>query len=270
MCMKLLTRIKEYCKKYDVAIKYLVEVISDLKVIPMIRGKSFEYTVSDRLREKLSNAWEVKNLNINAQPGVHDIDVFVIRKSDKKEVKVECKLTKNDSFSINKNIAELRVKCMRSRTFSDNASASRMARHYGVSKAALLIHADSYRQGDFDFVITSLGNSMWTTLDGVYTFDGKKADFDFLHQLFPENFTDFNKFQQEAFNFLLVAKSSELIISPNNNLRCTRKKCKDSNSDINCGFIPNYPIVNLNDVASGSSVWKKIHNVENIFNKYLE
>lgn len=265
----MLTRIKDYCKKYDIALKYLIEVISDLKVIPMIRGKSFEYTVSDRLRNELSNSWEVKNLNLNAQQGNHDIDVLVERRADRKKIKVECKLTKNDSFSIRNNRAELRVKCMRSRTFSDNAAASRMAQHYGVSKSALLIHADSYRQGDFDFVITSLGNSLWTTIDEVYTFDGKKADFDFLHNLFPEDFTSFSEFQQQAYNFLLIAKSSDLIVSQNSNLKCTRKKCKDSHTDIDCGFIPNYPIVNLNDVASGNSCWKTIANVEQVFNNHL-
>ena len=269
MCIEILRRIKEYCKKYDVALKYLVDVISDLKVIPMIRGKSFEYSVSDRLRAILSNSWEVKNLNINAQPGNHDIDVSVIRKTDKKEIRIECKLTKNNSFRLKKDHAELRVKCMRSRTFSDNAAAARMARHYGVSKEFLLVHADSYREGDFDYVITSLGNSMWTTIEDKYTFNGNREQFNYLNKLFPDHFTDFDKFQEQAFNFLLFAKSSDLIVSPKNKLVCTRRKCILVNSQNDCGFIPNYPIVNLTEVAKGTSSWKRIGIIEDCFNNFL-
>src|SRR3989338_2937159 len=125
--MNILKKIQDYCRKYDIAIKYLLDVISDLKVIPMIRGKSFEFSVSDLLKSKLSKNWKVENLNINAQQGTHDIDVQITRINDKKKIRVECKLTKNDSFQINQEGAEIRVKCMRSRTFSDNPAATRMA-----------------------------------------------------------------------------------------------------------------------------------------------
>ncbi len=268
--MNILKSIQKYCKKYDIAIKYLLEIISDLKVIPMIRGKSFEFSVSDLLKSKLSRDWKVENLNINAQQGTHDVDVQITRISDKKKIRVECKLTKNDSFQINQNIAEIRVKCMRSRTFSDNPAATRMATHYGVDRNQLLIHADSYREQDFDFVITSSGNSMWTTINGRYTFDGNIEQFNLLKRLFPDNFKDFKKFQQEAFNFLLFAKSSDMVVSTNNNLKCTRNKCKNKGTDTNCGFIPNYPVINLNDVASSNSHWKRISSIEAEFNNFLD
>lgn len=268
--MNILKKIQQYCKRYDIAIKYLLEVISDLKVIPMIRGKSFEFSVSDLLKSKLSRDWRVKNLNINAQQGTHDVDVQITRILDKKKIRVECKLTKNDSFQINQDNAEIRVKCMRSRTFSDNPAATRMATHYGVDRAQLLIHADSYREQDFDFVITSLGNSMWTTLNNKYTFNGDIKQFNLLKKLFPDDFKDFKKFQQEAFNFLMFAKSSDLVASTNNNLKCTRKKCRDKGADTNCGFIPNYPIINLNDVATTNSPWKRISCIESEFNNFLD
>lgn len=265
----ILNGIKNYCKNYDVLMKYLVEIISDLKVIPMIRGKSFEYSTSDRLKEELSDRWEVKNLNINAQPNIHDIDVLVIRKKDNKQIRVECKLTKNNSFIINNDIAKIRVKCMRSRTFSDNASAERMAKNYKVSKEALLIHADSYRKEDFNFVITSLGNSMWKTINNKYVFNGYKKYFDFLKNKFPNHFNNFHNFQQETFNFLLFAKASDIAVSTMNNLKCTRKKCKNNGTDKNCGFIPNYPIINLNDVEKNKGPWKMIKYIETEFNNFL-
>lgn len=270
MSLMIFEKIKEYCKKYDIALNYLVEVISDLKVIPMIRGKSFEYTVSDMLKNTLSQKWKVENLNINAQQGVHDVDVLVTRISDKKKIRVECKLTKNDSFAISGNVAELRVKCMRSRTFSDNPAATRMAQNYGVNRNSLLIHADSYREQDFDFVITSLGNSLWTTINEKYVFNGNKQQYDFLKHLFPEHFKDFSKFQQEAFTFLMFARSSELVVNQRNNFTCTRRKCQLAGTQSNCGFIPNYPIVQLNNVAKNIGTWRKFSNLETEFNNFLK
>lgn len=267
--MFILKKIRKYCKRYDIAIKHLLDIISDLKVIPMIRGKSFEFSVSDLLKSKLPKDWKVENLNINAQQGTHDIDVLVTRTQDNKKIRVECKLTKNDSFQMNQNIAEIRVKCMRSRTFSDNLAAARMAMHYKISKDQVLIHADSYREQDFDFVITSLGNSMWTTIKEEYLFNGNLEQFNLLKSLFPSGFKNFKKFQREAFNFLMFARSSDLIVSPKNNLKCTRKKCKDKGTNVNCGFIPNYPTINLNDIAKSTGPWKRIQDIESAFNNFL-
>jgi hypothetical protein len=50
---RILLQVKQYCKKYDVPIESIVDVISDLKVIPMIRGKAFEFAASVLLKTKL-------------------------------------------------------------------------------------------------------------------------------------------------------------------------------------------------------------------------
>jgi hypothetical protein len=263
-------KLQNYCNKYNVPMQSLVDVISDLKVIPMIRGKAFEFTAVEVLQHILpKNNWKVEHLNMNAQQGTKDIDVSVTRLSDNKEINVECKLTKNDSFKIEENKAVLRVKCMRSRTFSDNAAATRMATNYKVNRELLLMHADSYRMQDFDFVVTTLCNSFWTSEeDGQYTFSGKIDDYKFLKELFPNKFTSFDRFQSDAYYFLLFARSKDIAVAKDNNLACTRKKCINNKTHQECGFIPNYPVVNLNDVAEGKSPWKLIENIESEFKKF--
>ena len=246
-------KIEEYCERYDIPIEYLTEVISDLKVIPMIRGKGFEFTISMKLREYLSsNAWSVENLNINAQQGIHDIDVSVKRLRDNREIRVECKLSKNNSF---RNNGSFRVKCMRSRTFSDNPAAIRMAGAYGIRKNLLLMHADSYRATDFDFVFSTLGNSFWRTINGLYTFAGTRTQYGILHDLFPHDFTSFENFKSDSFNFIIYAKASDLTCSPSN--PCNRRRCIANGSNSNCGFIPNYPTGDMISIH----VWRQTNSV---------
>jgi hypothetical protein len=88
--------------------------------------------------------------------------------------------------------------------------------------------------------------------------------------LFPDKFTDFANFQKEAYSFLLYAKSKDLIISERNGVSCTRKKCIRNGNHHNCGFITNYPSVNINEIAMGTSVWKVLNNLEEDFNTFLE
>lgn len=267
---QLLESLKRYCNEYDIPINRLIEIISDLKVIPMIRGKSFEFTVSDELKNILpKDNWVIHNILTNAQTGTIERDLSVIR-SDLKKINVECKLSKNNSFQIVKDIGFFKVKCMRSRTVSDNEMAVRMAQNYGISKDLVLMHADSYRQQDFDFVIASLGNAFWVTKEGKYVFNGTETQHTFLKNLFPDNFKNFGNFQKEAFNFMIFAKSSGLIVHPNNNINCSRKKCIKNGTGANCEFIPNYPIVGINDIAQNKGSWKQIKYIEKEFNNFLD
>jgi hypothetical protein len=268
----ILQELNEYCKKYDIPIEYLIDVISDLKVIPMIRGKAFEFSAAAKLKDILSQrAWRVEHLLLNAQQGTHDIDVAVERIKDKKQVKVECKLTKNDSFRIISNDnCELRVKCMRSRTVSDNETATRMAQHYHIPREMILIHADSYRESDFDCVLTSIGNAFWISEEsGKYVFNGTREQYAILKRLFPQQFTTFDNFQRETYNFILIACSKDLCVYTMNGIKCTRRKCAIKGTQDNCGFIPNYPIINLKEVAEGRSIWRTIDKAEKLFNMHL-
>ena len=145
-------KIKKYCEYYDIPIYNLVEIISDLKVIPMIRGKGFEFTVSNILSDILpKDKWSISNPNINAQSEIHDVDVIVMRNIDEKKIRIECKLSGKDSFRIQEGLPKFKVKCMRSRTISDNEMATRMAQKYGVDRELVINHPDQYREGDFDF-----------------------------------------------------------------------------------------------------------------------
>ncbi len=203
------------------------------------------------------------NVNINSQLGTRESDILVTRVKEK-AINVECKLAKNDSFAIKsvmiagllQDIGLFRVKCMRSRTVSDNETATRMSADYGIPRKIVLMHADNYREQDFDFVVASLGNAFWTTINGKYEFNGTNEQFKFLKRLFPKQFTSFDKFQEESYNFLLIARSKELIVSPLNRITCSRKRCKTNGTQDNCGFIPNYPLINLNNVANGIGPWK--------------
>lgn len=266
----IIIKLQQYCDTYNIPIEHIVDVISDLKVIPMIRGKAFEFTVTNVLKNFLPQSrWKVEHLNIQAQPGTHDIDVAVTKLSSTKRINIECKLAKNNSFQIKGNSAMFRVKCMRSRTVSDNAMATRMARNYRVSRELILMHADSYREQDFDFVITSLGNSFWETKNNIYTFNGNISQFNLLKKLFPSRFSTFNNFQKDTFKFLLFARSKDIVVSTRNGLSCQRRKCIKNGTGGNCGFIPNYPIVSINDVANGRSPWKLIETAERKFNNFL-
>lgn len=271
---KVLEKLKKYCDYYNIPSKHIVTIMSDVKVIPMIRGKGFEFIISDMLKTILQkDEWEVSNPNINAQSEVHDVDVYVTRIKDKKQVRIECKLSKKDSFRINENNPNVSVKCMRSRTLSDNEMATRMARRYGVDRQQVLAHADNYREEDFDFVVTSLGNAFWDTKESMYVFAGSTEQLKILAELFPDRFSkkDSTKdFKKKTFGFLLFAHSKDLSVKKENKITCTRRKCIQSGNSENCGFIPNYPLIYLEDLSKGRSIWKPINEIEKALNNFLD
>ena len=272
---KIIDEVKEYCQYYDLPLSHIVEIISDLKVIPMLRGKGFEFTVSDFLKTKLSSQWNISNPNINAQSEVHDVDVYVIRKKDNKQIRIECKLAGKYSFSRDFDNPVFKVKCMRSRTISDNEVATRMAKKYKIERKLVLYHADNYREDDFDYVIASMGNAFWTTKDKKYIFECTDEDTNILSKLFPSHFKNIknkNEFRERAFNFLLIAHSKDITVSKSNGVICTRRKCIENGTSTSCGFIPNYPIINLKEVARGKCPWKILSdlNLDNFFNGFLK
>ena len=163
---------------------------------------------------------------------------------------------------------------MRSRTIRDNEMATRMARKYGVTRDKVLAHADNYRDKDFDFVLTSMGNAFWTTNeDGTYIFNGDKEELKELARLFPKYFSEkdsFNEFKKKAFNFMLIAKSSAIAVNPQNNIICARRRCIKGGHSTNCGFIPNYPIINLTELSQSKGAWKSINQIEQEINNLLD
>jgi hypothetical protein len=70
---------------------------------------------------------------------------------------------------------------------------------------------------------------------------------------------EFSVLKDFAFFRMYIAKSSDLIVSPQTGITCTRKKCKRTD----CGFIPNYPLIHF---EYGNKVpivrWVPIENSE--------
>lgn len=232
-------KVKKYCEKYNIPILYLAETLYEPKVVPMIRGKAFEFSVMMALQKILSKKeWEVKKEVMNAQLGFHDVDVMVVYKPTRKAIRVECKLAKKGGYRLfSDGHSEIRVKCMRSRTLGPS-KVKELAPKLGVSEKVLAIHNDQYLPADFDIVVSSIGNAFYTTdkKTGFFEWRPTKEEEKFLYKLgVPkgENLKDF------AFRTLYVAKSSDLQIG-NNSIICTRARCKNKKA---CGFIPNYPVI---------------------------
>ena len=234
--------------------------------------------ISNKLKKLLNKSlWSVSNPIVNAQAEIHDADVEILRLRDHKKIRIECKLAKNASFTMKGKVRpnSFSVKCMRSRTVSDNEVATKMAEKYRVPREMVLDHPDNYRAQDFDFVITTMGNSLWKTTDKKYGFIGTKGQEAFLNQKFPDHFPilpNLDRFQHNSFNFLLIAPSKDLVVGAKNNLKCSRIKCKNRGNSLDCGFIPNYPVVKLSDVELNNGAWRILSDIDlnSYFNNFLD
>lgn len=253
--------LEEYCQDYNIPIEYLAETLKDPKVIPMIRGKAFEFSVILKLKDVLpSSTWLVEKPFINPQLGFHDQDVLLTHIKSGKKISIECKLAAKGGFKKIKTNYQIRVKCMRSRTLGAE-QVEKLAPQRGLTVQQLTVHNDQYLPSDFDAVITSIGNSFYETDDsGVFvwkpTDDGKS----FLESIYDKK-SDMSS-KDFAFLSMYVAKSSDLAIN-DNGVICTRKKCTEKES---CGFIPNYPVIKFsNDSKEPLSAWISLENSERIF-----
>lgn len=141
--------ILEYCNTYKIPPEYIMDILIDQKVIPMIRGKATEYAVYLLLKKVLNpHEWVVSKLNLNAQTGFHDEDVTVTHQRTGIIIKVECKNATRGSFKYSKR-AKIKepfctIKCHKSRSDLSKASTTN----------------DRYLEGDFDLVISNLSNSI--------------------------------------------------------------------------------------------------------------
>lgn len=232
-------KVKEYCEKYNIPLLYLAETLYEPKVVPMIRGKAFEFSVMMALQNILpKDEWQVDKQMMNAQIGFHDVDVRVIHKPSKKVISIECKLAKKGGYRLfTDGHSEIRVKCMRSRTLGPS-KVKELSPKLGVSEKVLAVHNDQYLPADFDIVISSIGNAFYTTdkKTALFEWGPTKAGADFLQKL---GFNNGGSLQNFAFQKMYAAKTSDLTIG-HNGIVCTRAKCKNKK---NCGFIPNYPII---------------------------
>ncbi|WP_342597776.1 helix-turn-helix transcriptional regulator [Cyanobacterium aponinum UTEX 3222] len=277
--------LKNFCDKYNIDLENLADVLNDPKVIPMIRGKAFEFTVQSLISQILSQKkYQVTNPKINAQTGLDDIDVAILDKEHKKTYSVECKLAAKGEFQLENNIPKIKVKCMRSRTLGETA-AQQKAKRNNLNFELLMIHNDQYMPQDFDLVVTSIANAFYETDDqGLFYWNPPEKAMDFLTKINATN-------QEDAFYKIYVARSDQLSVNGINKtgnklIKCSRTKERktgkkdEQGKDIkhktcpeilhnlglkSCGFIPNYPIIYF-DPQTGEpfTPWVKLEDIENL------
>jgi hypothetical protein len=238
---ELYEKLYAYCQKYDIPIEYLPEILLEPKVIPMIRGKAFEFSVLGALRQILpEDVWLVDKPMVNAQFGLHDTDVRIIHRPTRKIISAECKLVGKGTFKLNKDESvQARVKCMRSRTLGES-KIKELAPKLGISEGLLKVHNDQYVPADFQVVITNLANAFYETDEETDLFEWQPNDKGTTFLKFLSGLDDLYDLQHFAYHKMYLANSQHLAVLPTNNLTCTREKCTEPQS---CGFIPNYPLL---------------------------
>ncbi|MBD0370006.1 MAG: hypothetical protein ICV60_04175 [Pyrinomonadaceae bacterium] len=241
---------RRYCRELNIETGDLYSVLTDPKVAPMIRGKAFEFSVSLRLSHILpEDEWQVSKPTLNAQTGSHDVDVKVLHNRTGRVISVECKLASKGGFKISKNQYIVPVKCMRSRTTKTPAKVAAGARALGVPPEAFLAHSDQYRASHFDVVATSLANAFYETDRETmsYVFQPSAAGVEFLRKLNPPADIDLQTF---VYNKVYIARSVDLAVSRDSGVVCIKRACTNK---YDCGFIPNYPLINFGEVIDAES-----------------
>lgn len=256
-------RIIEYCQEYSIPVEYLADTLYEPKVVPMIRGKAFEYSVIKRLQAILpSNEWIVSKATAGEEAFYHDTDVRVFHKRTGRTLRLECKLSKKEGYRLYPDgHQEIKVKCMRSRTLGDS-KVKELAPKLGVDEKALGAHRDQYVAADFDIVVTSIGNAFYRTdsKTHLYIWKPNKSEQDFLAKL---GATDPDSQKEFAFNTMFIAKTKDLIASSSTGVTCSRKQCSNKTD---CGFIPNYPTIRFDsESVQPLSPWSPIEQAQVVF-----
>lgn len=266
-----LQQIEQLCEKYNISLEYLPAILRDAKVLPMIRGKSFEFSALAKFLQILDpQEWDVAKLNLNPQFGIHDEDVSIKHFKTNKIIRIECKLAAKGKYrKISDNFFQIDIKCMRSRTLGDK-KIKELAPLIGVSEQILKIHNDQYIIKNFDIVVTSIANAFYNTVPETNSYEWEpNADaVNFLQTLNKDNSLDLSdKIIQKNFAFekVYVALSKNLAATQLNSIICSRKKCKTY-----CGFIPNYPKITF-DLSTGKPLkpWFEIEECLDLLSELI-
>ncbi|MDM9385788.1 hypothetical protein QUB80_34610 [Chlorogloeopsis sp. ULAP01] len=142
-----------------------------------------------------------------------------------------------------------------------------------------LIHSDQYRPSNFNVVTTSIGNAFYQTLEDengnlMYKFEPTKEGRQFIKRL---KLSSINEafLQGFVYNKVYLVYSLDIAVSDENGVACTRQACLDKH---NCGFIPNYPIINFGNIeelspetiSSPQNAWVEIEKSLQFFEELLE
>ncbi len=219
--------LKEYCKTFKIPEEYIMDILIDQKVVPMIRGKATEYNAFLILDQILNrHEWSVQKLNLNAQAGTHDEDVSITHQRTGIILKVECKNASRGSMKHSPRCKvkepHCTIKCHKSRSDLSKASTTN----------------DRYLVGDFDIVISNLSNAV--IAGATYTEHFELLPDENLNCILADHYNVGNDYQSifdAAFDDWRCAKASDIAID---------------------GVIPRTPVVRLED----DDVWKPISEIE--------
>jgi len=217
----------KYCNTFKVPVEYIMDILIDQKVVPMIRGKATEYDVFLLLKRVLNpREWSVAKLNLNAQTGMHDEDVTVTHQRTGIIIKVECKNACRGSFRFSNRcrIKEpfCKIKCHKSRSDLSKASTTN----------------DRYLLEDFDVVISNMSNAV--IAGSTYSENFELIDDSATREALAKHYGTSNEFQQifdAAYNDWRFAMSKDIAVD---------------------GVIPRTPVVRLNDDPN----WHPISEIE--------
>lgn len=224
-----------YCKKFNIPLEFLFEILEDQKVTPMIRGKAMEYNAFLLLDEALpKNSWSVQKLNLNAQQGKSDEDITITHRRTGIILKVESKSAVRGSINSGKKSKifpepHFKVKCHRSRSNIKLAGTSN----------------DRYSLDIFDLLITNSSNAI---IEG----NTIGEELEIIHD---------EKLKKMLYDFYKTENDLQLISATESDWRF----CIPKNIAID-GYIPRTPYVKLN----GDENWKSIEGLESLLNEIIE
>jgi hypothetical protein len=280
MMSDLIKNLEEFCIKYNILPESLLEIIQDPKVLPMIRGKAFEFSALAKFENFLDpTLWKIVKPKINPQFGSHDQDVVITHLETHTNIRVECKLAAKGRYRKVKTkiedktqYFEIDVKCMRSRTLGQER-AKQVSDQVNIPVDVIMIHNDQYLPNSFDIVVTSIANAFYETDEATGNFEWspqEKAK-DFLETISNKNIIDLqdeSNLKDVIFDKVYIAKSNDLASVFENNIKCTRRECKTPYS---CGFIPNFPKI-VFDINTGKPLppWFEIEDCLQVLQTFIE
>ena len=225
--LKLGEIIHEYCRKFSIPVNFLLEILEDQKVTPMIRGKAMEYNaflILDKILPR--NVWSVQKLNLNAQQGTVDEDISITHRRTGIILKVESKSAVRGSISDGRKSRKIKaphfkVKCHRSRSNISLAGTSN----------------DRYSVDSFDILIT-------TPTNAVYQGRTVGENLEVIHN---------NVLKQMLYKFYGVDNDKDLIEATENDWRfCIPEDIAEE------GFIPRTPYV----LFYNDSNWRPVSELQ--------
>lgn len=280
MMNNLIKDLEEFCNKYNILPESLPEILQDPKVLPMIRGKAFEFSALAKFENFLDpTLWKIVKPKINPQFGSHDQDVVITHLETHTNIRVECKLAAKGKYRKVKTeiedktqYFEIDVKCMRSRTLGDKR-AKQVSAQVNIPVDVIMIHNDQYLPNSFDIVVTTIANAFYKTDEATGNFEWcpqEKAK-DFLERISNKNIIDLqdeSNLKDVIFDKVYIAKSQDLAAVFENNIKCTRRECKNPYS---CGFIPNFPKI-VFDLNTGKPLppWFELEDCLQVLQTFIE